>query len=1500
MRRRLPRLLAAFVLSLIPAALGTIVAVLYSGAGTLLLGRVASTELSRLFRGEFHIQRISGSYLRSLVIDSLSIRDTLGQPFATVPRLTARFTLPQLIAGRIVFTQVELDTPDVRIVKRKDGRLNLHEIFKLGEGKPGTGRPPLVEFRNVRITDGTLAAWLPWNPPDTSTTPRQIADALAADRARPGRVVLETPDGIRRVVTLNNLDAHLLVFRISSPDNAPLTFDVDSLATRISDPAINVIDLAAHAWTHGDSLAFTVHRASLPGTRAAGGGVITWPEGPVLYDFTLAATRFDLRDFHWISPDFPDMTGTALLTAKSRSRQLNAYTLRDLTATGRLGKVEGDVTVLTDNRRGLGVEDMQLTVTDLDLDVPRPYLDTIPLQGTLTGTVAGSGFLDGIDIATDITFHDRMVEGGADNLIQSDGHLAFGGPEGTLFDTLRLRHADFDLRTVALQAPVVKLQGRMQLEGELTGPWKNLTFTGDMMHRDGELPETRATGFARLDTRSETVRFDTRLDFDPLSFAGIRRGYPDVPMQGSIRGTVALNGSADRFNTSAVVEGEIGTLALQGVLAPGDGRLAADSLIARFAGLDLARVRGTGPHTSLNGRLAADGVIDTAAGPAGSMELDLARSSANNFVVDSLHTRVNGDSGRVVVDTAVALWRAGKIEGKGAIAWNGRSDDHVQFAFVAESLQVFDSLVNLYAGEGLDSAAAVPRFGVLDSLVNRMKVAGADTALADTVIPLSGRATGEIDLIGSVKQPRLLVHARGEDVAWRSLRTPAVSVGFGWNGTSRPEIGLAVNSDTLLLGKIAIRELDMAGGGYQDSLRWSGTATLGGSTRFSGSGEYWTTASQPVISFDSLLASLPSHGWRLRQPASIVLQPDRYELNQVSLAATDGSGSVDLQGAIPRSGVANLDVTIYGLQLHDVYTMLQLDTTGVSGSLQLNLAVGGTAAKPTLRGTLTVADLSFGDFGSPFVQGVVDYSDRKLDANLLLWKTGQNVLRVEANLPLDLALKSVRKRTVEGPLSIRAIADSTDLAVVEAFTRDLRRVRGTMKADVEVSGTWEAPRLAGFIDLHNASAQLTGLNVTWDRVALQARLSGDSIAIDSLLARSGEGTLRASGAIRVEQLTKPVFDLTIRTRRFRAIDDRRFLTLDASGTVVLTGPVLHPRLTGRITADAGTLHFADLITKRIVDLENPGDSGLIDLNLVRNERLGANFQNRFLDSLTIDTLRLEMGESFWLRSSEANIQLDGSLTVDKRKNQYRYDGTLNALRGNYALRIGGFVTKDFTVERGTVRYFGTPDLNADLDIEARHVVTDVERNEEIPVIAKITGTMLQPKLELETAPTAVRPALSQTELVSYLMFGRPTFSLQGTNGQGSQYAAVQAGLSYLSSALSSEIQRSLITDLGVPIDYLDIKTGGAGAGLAGQTGSAQVATVAAGWQIGRRWFVSVVADLCTNTQRFYPNAEYRVSRQVKLKTSVEPAYSCQVALNQPALSVNKYQVGLDLLWDREY
>ncbi len=1474
MKRHLVRLPGALLLALVPAALGTATALLYTEAGHLALGRLAARELSARFRGRFEVERVSGSFLRSVELDRVAILDTLGEPFATVRRIAVRYRMPDLFAGRVVFAEATLDQPDVRIVKRQNGRLNLHEIFRLGEG-PGGGPSPLIEVRNLRIAGGRVELRLPWSPPDTARTAEMVRAALEADRARPGRVVLETRDGLRRVVLLDSLEARLPRVRISSPDRSPLTFDVDSLRTRVSDPAVSVVDLAAHAWTRGDSLAFTAHRLALPHSRFTGGGVLTWPRGPVLYDFSLTADPLDLRDLHWVSPAFPDLAGRALVTARSRSDQLTAYTLRDLDLRGEAGRLSGQVTALTDRRRGLGVEDMALDLEQLDLDVPRPYLDTLPLHGTLTGRVAGAGFRDGLDVSLDLVFRDDSVAGAPVTLVVGGGHLILGGPEGTIFDSLALVQSDVDLGTVRRLAPAVELRGRLQLAGELRGPWRRVRFTGQASHRDGELPESRGALDALLDTRGDTAHFDATFDAAPLAFDGIRPSYPAIPVQGVVEGPILVRGTTSRFYTETRVTGDLGELDLQGTIARAPGRLAAEQLSARFGRLDLARIRGTGPATRLSGTLAADGALDSVSGPDGTLALDLARSRAGRVALDTLHLRARAVDGEVRLDTLDAGWPGGRLGLAGRLSWEGEESGAITGSFRADSLAPFEALLGGLAGPV------------------------ADTAVTDD--SLQGRVTGEVELSGTGREPRLQLRARGQALGWRGLRVPVAAAALGWRGAARPELGGAVHADSVVVGRWRLEDLDLVLGGYQDSLRWGGSGELAGRATVAAAGSYYAPGDSQLVTIDSLVAILPGHDWLLTRPAGVTLAGGGIRLDGVTLEASDGSGAVTVTGTVPRATPGDLAISAVGVDLRDIYTLLELDTAGIAGSIQVDLAVGGTARAPTMQGTGSLSDLAVGELGSPFVQGIMHYADRRLESNLLLWRTGETVLRVESELPLDLALASVPRRQVSGPLRVRAMADSTDLSVVEAFTRNLRRVRGTLRADVAVEGTWDAPRLAGSVEVRDASAQVPGLGVRYRDLQAVARLAGDSITIDSVVVASGEGSMRVLGGVRLERLTRPVLDLSLRARRFRTIDTRRFLTLDATGTVRLTGPVFHPRLTGRVTADAGNLHFADLITKRIVDLENPGDSGLIDLDLVRTERLGANFQSRFLDSLAIDTLQIRMGESFWLRSNEANIQLDGDLTVDKVRDRYRYDGTLNAVRGSYALRIGGLVTREFTVERGTVRYFGTPDLNADLDIEARHEVLAAETNEEIPVIARITGTMLQPRLELSSPPTASRPALSQTELVSYLMFGRPTFSLQSQTGQGSQYAAVQTGLSYLSSALSTELQRSLISDLGVPIDYIDIQAGGAGAaGIGGQAGTAQVAQVAAGWQIGRRWFVTLVADLCTNAQRFYPNAEFRMSRQLRLKTAVEPAYSCQVALNQPSLSLNKYQVGLDVLWEREY
>jgi translocation and assembly module TamB len=220
-----------------------------------------------------------------------------------------------------------------------------------------------------------------------------------------------------------------------------------------------------------------------------------------------------------------------------------------------------------------------------------------------------------------------------------------------------------------------------------------------------------------------------------------------------------------------------------------------------------------------------------------------------------------------------------------------------------------------------------------------------------------------------------------------------------------------------------------------------------------------------------------------------------------------------------------------------------------------------------------------------------------------------------------------------------------------------------------------------------------GLGVRYGTVEGGAVLRGDSVVLRDVRVTSGGGSLAVSGGIRLENLSRPILGLDFRADQFRAIDVRNFLTLVGTGNLRLEGPVFGATLTGSLQANSGVLYFADLVNKRVIDLEDPAYADLLDTTLIRRENLGTKFQNRVLDSLTIEDLRVTIGSDVWLRSAEANIQLDGSVRVTKAGQQYQPTGLLNAQRGSYTLKIGP-VTRDFTVSRGQVQYIGN--LNANL------------------------------------------------------------------------------------------------------------------------------------------------------------------------------------------------------------
>jgi translocation and assembly module TamB len=1462
MRRVRLFLTAGFVwplLVLVGGLLGSAAAVLWSPPGQRLLARAVTTMLSGRVAGRVEIGGIRGSLVSHAVLERVAVHDSLGGLVFSAERLEVRYTLPELLAGRLVFHEVRVERPVIHLIRLRRSRWNYEEVFRSKPGAPG-GSSPLVELHDLVIHHGTVRV-------DVATTPHAPKLPTSRNAAAPAQPrIEESADGPVRVYGLTDLDTRVPLVRISTPARDPILVRIAELRGTLADPALTITALQAEVITAGDSLRFRLDRASMPGTVVQGGGAVRWPQDTVLFDWALAADTVDLDDLKWISPDFPSWQGRGEVVARSTSNTQTEYRLDNLTLGTGGTRAVGRMVALVDTKRGLGFRDLDLQLTQAPLAVMRPYLDTLPFAGTLDGRLKLDGFLDGMRVGADLRLADALVPGQPVSTFRTDGVIHFGGDDGAVFDGFQLLDATVALATVRRVVPAMLLPGQLHLVGRLNGEWQNARFDGLAEHQAPNQAVSRLLGAVRLDTRNEVLGVEMDATFDRLSFDALRSGYPSLTPHGGLTGRIVTRGSLESLWLDADVTGDVGTIRALGTITAMAPRWGADSLDLTFSRVDLDALLGKGGSTALNGRMRLHGAIDSLVPPDGSVAMDLDRSRVGGLTFDQATLRLAAAAGMLNVDSAEVRWPEGQISGRGAIGWAVPDSGSLHLEAWAASLQPFDSL--LRAATGI----------VRDTLAPRT---------------LDGLARLALDLHGSLDRAAVVGRLDAEDVVLDQWRIGVLGADVTADSLGAKGLTLALTADSLgnatLLGRAVAVQLR----GRADSLAFAGEGELNG-LRMGAAGTWEGDSLTQRIALDSLALAFPRQQWRLERPTQFRLADGLATLDDtLALRTRDGSGSITLVGSFPGNVPGTMTASAVGIDLADLVGLMQGDTSAVAGLAALDLRLGGTREAPTMRGSAAVTGPVLGSVRAPMVRAAFDYESRMLRSHLTFWRTGSAMLDVDLTLPFDLALAARSDRKLPGPISITARADSVDLAVFEAFTPNIQNATGIVQLDLQGSGTWAAPRLGGSLAIRDGRMRLPSLGATYDHVDGWARFSGDSLLLDSLSMNGDGGTLRTTGSVRFDQLTSPVLDLTFDARGFLAMNVPNYLKLRAEQlNITLRGPLAHPVLRGSGTLSESVLYFADLVTKDIVDLEDPAFLDLVDTLALRRQKLGAAFQNRFLDSLRIEGLRFRLGTEVWLRSSEANVQLEGSVTIDKVRKQYRLAGTFTAPRGTYTLKVPYLPARDFTVESGTVSYFGSPDLNAELNLQARHIV-HTAGGEDVPIVAHIEGSIQVPRLTLSSPGRN----LSDGDLIAFLMFGLP----QGQIGGDQRAQVASTAQSLLAGAFTGELSR-LATDAG--FDLFEIRSGLLQRGQQGPS----LTQLLAGFQLSRRFFATFNAGFCTgggsNSPVFSRNnlgasLEYRLSREFKLKASAEPVGSCQ-ANTASTLLPRRYQFGTDLLWEREY
>ncbi|MDP9201155.1 MAG: translocation/assembly module TamB domain-containing protein [Gemmatimonadota bacterium] len=460
--------------------------------------------------------------------------------------------------------------------------------------------------------------------------------------------------------------------------------------------------------------------------------------------------------------------------------------------------------------------------------------------------------------------------------------------------------------------------------------------------------------------------------------------------------------------------------------------------------------------------------------------------------------------------------------------------------------------------------------------------------------------------------------------------------------------------------------------------------------------------------------------------------------------------------------------------------------------------------------------------------------------------------------------------------------DSVDMRLFRAFVPGLVDAHGAIVADVDIRGSIKQPRLFGQISLADGSAVFSNIGTSFSRIRADIALSGDTVHIKQLSAetiKERRGSLKVEGTVSFEHYDNPSFSLIAHASNFHAINKPGLASLDISTgpPVTLTGSTQDAVMRGTIRVERGTIYIPEVVKKRIIDLDDPEFQSTVDTLLAQNREVMPRPPKAVARNLRLENVGVDLGPDVWLRSSEANIKLGGSLNVTLAPQnrgeppRLALEGQLSADKGTYRLNIvDPFIQPTFDVQSGALRFFGTPDLNPSLDIRAIHTVRQRSQSangRDVRVEVDITGTLARPQLALRNPDNL---PLSESDLLSYLVTGEPAVGLDNTGNR-------VAGLGVR--ALSNIVTNALPSGL---LDIVELQTG------TDQTQSANNPSyyyssllntrAILGKQLGSRWFLGLSTGLCfVNPSAFKENLglqlEYRISSLYSAQAAIEPGSS---------------------------
>ena len=606
--------------------------------------------------------------------------------------------------------------------------------------------------------------------------------------------------------------------------------------------------------------------------------------------------------------------------------------------------------------------------------------------------------------------------------------------------------------------------------------------------------------------------------------------------------------------------------------------------------------------------------------------------------------------------------------------------------------------------------------------------------------------------------------------------------------------------------------------------------------RLDGSGRAILKPDSLSVIFQQFLIELEGDTWDLDQEAELFIGSN-YRVER--LALVNDIQQIALDGVLDLTGNQSLIMTLEEVNVGPFASLLGYG--GIGGTVNGYIDLTGEATRPKMQGGLdfNIAYLE-SEVGDLSLQLNYDSLRMNLDADMIHRAGSQAEL--SGYIPMEISLVDPESEGVDplGPILLEEVTREGDVDLLiraNSFELDWLRpflskrlfddIDGQLTTEMRLQGTSNDPLLSGTASMREGRLGLPRFGIATTQTTVDAVMEENAIRLQQATARSGEGTISATGQVTFESLTSLVLDLDILANEFLAWNTPEYRVV-TNGQVAMGGSLFESEVTGEVDilrADFYSGTSTDEEALKAVTLTQE------DIRMLEREfaiRLSERDTTTFswYEALAMD-LDVSLRRNTWLRSRsnpEMAIQFTGDLDLTKAAYaSQEVFGSIEVVPERSHITEFG---KRFEINRGTLTFNGSlsdPLLNveAQYDVPSRRTLDNA-----VQIFMDATGPLSDVDLVLRADP-----AMELTDIVAYILTGRPASDALQLGGAGSE-ALIGAGTGFAMSqgaGLLSNAVEQWIQESGLDLDVIQITPNSDATG----------ATITAGKYVTRRIYTAV-------------------------------------------------------------